>query len=146
MKQEWDLIDKWLGVVVDTELTVGVMDEEAEQVFCRGNCHSFAEAVMRLCARAEMYYAYNGEPPDCAGHVLNKIDGRWFDARGFIDQIPFSRYEQDVPPPDEHFESCIEIGPEGWLGTNWMELRAEDAMPFAADLLLREGVLEKVTA
>jgi hypothetical protein len=80
------------GLPEDRELQPGVLSEDAIHVFTRGHCHSFAEAVVRLVPSAELVFAYDyceedGPEEDVEGHVLVKIDRRYLDARGWLDEV-----------------------------------------------------------
>lgn len=139
-KAEWECFDIFFGLPEARELRTGLLDSDAEHVFTSGHCHSFAEAIRRL-ATAEMFFAFDLPAEGCGGevqgHIFVRIDGRYLDACGWIDE------RLDGPHPDRAFaarwDRIREIGPEGWLAITrgWLEPRIADAMPFAAALLDR---------
>jgi hypothetical protein len=137
---EWECFDIFFGFPEVRELRAGVLDSDAEHVFTSGHCHSFAEAILRLTA-AQLIFAFDlpaeGSEGEVQGHVFVRVDGRYLDACGWIDE------RLEGPDPDRAFaaqwDRIREIGPEGWLANSrgWLEPRVEDALPFATALLER---------
>lgn len=143
MQQSWECHDGIFGLPDDRVLTPGVVDEDAVHVFTRGHCHSFAEAIVRLVPSAELIWAYDfsgGDQPEenVQGHVLVRIGGRYLDARGWIDEIA-DEAGRDL---ESHWSRVAVIGREGWLvnSDGWLDLRIDEAVPFAIAVLDRVGV------
>lgn len=140
--EEWECFDGLFGFSEARELRAGVLDRDAEHVFTSGHCHSFAEAIRRLNATAELAFAFNylgeeGEEGAAQGHVLARIAGRYLDARGWVDERLASADANRAF--EDEWDRVIEIGPQGWLANSsgWLAMRVSDALPFAAALLTR---------
>lgn len=139
-RSEWECFDIFFGLPEARELRVGVLDSDAEHVFTSGHCHSFAEAIRRLTG-SEMFFAFDLPAEGCEeevqGHIFVRVNGRYLDARGWIDE------RLGGLDPDrafaEQWDRIREIGPEGWLANSrgWLDPRIADALPFAAALLKR---------
>src|SRR6185295_20208178 len=86
---EWECFDIFFGFPEARELRAGVLDSDAEHVFTSGHCHSFAEAILRLTA-AQLIFAFDlpaeGSEDEVQGHVFVRVDGRYLDACGWIDE------------------------------------------------------------
>jgi hypothetical protein len=142
----WECQDPFFGFREHRDLVPGVLDDDAVYVFTCGHCHSFAEALWRLAGDVELVFAYDIDAGEVRGHVLVRLDGRYLDARGWIDGLDEFL---DEPDPNGSFERGwlrIEvIAPGGWLAISgdWLEPRVEDAVPFARTLLARLDVREE---
>jgi hypothetical protein len=145
--KSWECRDPFFGFREERNLEPGVLDDDAVDVFTCGHCHSFAEALRRLVARAELVFAHLLEDGEVRGHVLVRLDGRYLDVRGWIEDL--DEFVDD-PEPDRSFERGwrrVEvIEPRDWMAISgdWLEPRVEDAMPFARTLLARLGVPEEI--
>jgi hypothetical protein len=99
--------------------------------------------LLRLVVGPDLVFAYEIEEGELRGHVLLRVESRYLDARGWIDEL------HDGPDPNRHFErewARVEvIAPGGWLAISgdWLEPRVEEAVPFARTLLARLGVPEE---
>ncbi len=141
---EWECFDIFFGFPEVRELQAGVLDDDAEHVFTSGHCHSFAEAIRRLTCAAELVFAFDfygeDEEKEAQGHVLVRIDGRYFDASGWVDE------RLEAADPNRAFERewdrVIAIGPQGWFehASGWLVPRVSDALPFAEALMRRLGI------
>lgn len=142
---DWECFDVVFGFSEVRELHPGVLDGDAEHVFTSGHCHSFAEAIRRLTAAAEMVFAFDfpgevREEVDVQGHVLVRIAGRYLDARGWVDELTDA--EDANRAFEREWDRVVAIGPQGWLAksSGWLTPRVDDALPFAAALLERLGM------
>ena len=128
----------YFGASRDIELTPGVIDEAARDVFCRGHCHSLALALADLLHDAELVAVYSDDET-VADHILVRLpDGRYLDANGV--------HEDESAVTDEYgWEAWLdEISGEEifWLEdtSNYRRSRPEDALPFARSLIAREAI------
>jgi len=138
-REEWECFDIF-GFPECRKLRPGVLDEDAEWVFTHGHCHSFAEALHRLKRAAELVFAFDflgeGEESEgVQGHVLVRIDGRYLDARGWIDEL--EEGSQSKRAFECGWDRVLAIEPQGWRfdKADWLTLRVGDATPYAAALL-----------
>jgi hypothetical protein len=127
----------YFGASRDIELTPGVLDEAARDVFCRGHCHSLALALADL-TDGELVAVYSDDET-VADHILVRLpDGRYLDADGVHED------EDDVTSPYGWEAWLDEISGEEifWLEdtSNYRRSRPEDALPFARSLIAREAI------
>lgn len=141
--ERWQCFDFLLGFLEPRDLRPGILDKDAVYVFTNGHCHSFAEAMARQCRAAELVFAFDlpdGEDEGlraAQGHVLNRISGRYLDARGWVDELIDTEDANRVF--EERWDRVLAIEPEGWnaMSGGWLPLRVDAAMPFADALLQR---------
>jgi hypothetical protein len=143
MSKTWECHDGFFGFPDERELEPGRLDDDAVHVFMRGHCHSFAEAVCRLVPTAELVLAYepvqDGNETVGQSHVLVRLDGRFLDVRGWVDQVD----DETMRDVEAFWGRVKPITREGWLaegGSGWLDLRVDDALPFALALLSTVGV------
>lgn len=143
MLQTWECHDGIFGFPDERDLEPGVLGEDAVHVFMRGHCHSFAEAVCRLLPSAELVLAYDvndeaGGAEVGEAHVLVLVDGRYLDARGWVDEVD-EECQRDV---ESYWDRVRRIEREGWLedSDGWFDLRVDEALPFVLTLLDRVGL------
>lgn len=137
----WECLG-FFGFLEVRKLRPGVLDADATHVFTKGHCHSFAEAIRRLCSAADIVFAFDHPDEDdplggVQGHILAYLDGRYLDARGWLDELV--DVEDAARAFEEAWDMVLAIKPEGWtsISERWLPLRVEEAMPFAAALLER---------
>jgi hypothetical protein len=124
----------------DEKTLHGELDRAAIHVFRNGHCHSFGEAVCRLLPEADLIYAYDGDidKGESMGHIVVRIDGRYLDASGWLDEHE-EPIERDVKA---RWEGLRVIEPGEWemISDGWLECRIDDAVPYAVLALQKAGV------
>lgn len=149
--EEWECLDGFLGLPEARHLRPGVLDGDAMHVFTSGHCHSFAEALHRLHPPAELVFAFDRPSGvkvglrGAQGHVLVRVEGRYLDARGWIDEQ--IEVEDGNRRFEEVWDGVLAIEAEGWFasGGGWLPMRVDDALPFAAALIERLGLATSET-
>lgn len=130
----WDY-NGYFGGNRTVRLTAGLIDEDAEDVFTRGHCHSLALALCELLPDAALMGVW------CYGlleHVFVQVPDGMLDAKGLTDDesriatVGLTEGEIDVLDYEE-LESLEEM-------EAYRRSRVEDAMPFARTLIDREGI------